>query len=88
MVLQTIVMNRANARISVDRFRCDPRLGINGRSLSQASMGMAAGDPDHDGDIDFFLTHFSDDHNTYYEQVGPGHLGRPHVPSRVCRSRR
>ncbi len=47
-------------------------LGFNGRSLAQASMGMAAADPDGDGDIDFFLTHFSDDHNTYYEQVGPG----------------
>ncbi len=47
-------------------------VGLSGRSLSQASMGMAAADPDGDGDIDFFLTHFSDDHNTYYEQVAPG----------------
>lgn len=47
-------------------------LGSNGRSFSQASMGMAAGDPDNDGDIDLFLTHFADDHNTYYEQVSPG----------------
>lgn len=47
-------------------------VGNSGRSLSQASMGMAAGDPDGDGDTDFFLTHFSGDHNTYYEQVGPG----------------
>ncbi|WP_218933403.1 FG-GAP-like repeat-containing protein [Rubripirellula lacrimiformis] len=47
-------------------------LGLNARSLSQASMGMAAGDPDGDGDIDFFLSHFADDHNTFYEQVGPG----------------
>ncbi len=47
-------------------------LGFNGSSFSQASMGMAAGDPDGDGDIDFFLSHFADDHNTYYEQTGPG----------------
>ena len=47
-------------------------LGLSGRSLSQASMGMAVGDPDRDGDIDFFLTHFADDHNTYYEQAAPG----------------
>ncbi len=47
-------------------------LGLSGRSVSQASMGMAAGDPDGDGDIDFFLTHFAEDHNTYYEQVKPG----------------
>ena len=47
-------------------------LGVSGRSQSQASMGMAVGDPDQDGDCDFFVTHFSDDHNTFYEQVGPG----------------
>ncbi len=47
-------------------------LGFNSQSSSQASMGMAAGDPDQDGDIDFFLTHFTKDHNTFYEQVGPG----------------
>ncbi len=47
-------------------------LGLSGRSLSQASMGMAVGDPDRDGDIDFFLTHFAGDHNTYYEQAAPG----------------
>ncbi len=47
-------------------------LGFNAQSNSQASMGMAAADPDQDGDTDFFLTHFADDHNTYYEQVAPG----------------
>ena len=47
-------------------------LGLSGRSLSQASMGMAVGDPDQDGDIDFFLTHFAGDHNTFYEQAAPG----------------
>ncbi|MCG8650448.1 MAG: FG-GAP-like repeat-containing protein [Pirellulales bacterium] len=47
-------------------------VAANGRSLSQASMGIAAGDADGDGDLDLFLTHFSNDHNTFYEQVGPG----------------
>lgn len=47
-------------------------VGLSGRSLSQASMGIAAGDPDRDGDIDFFLTHFAGDHNTFYEQAAPG----------------
>ncbi|WP_182871377.1 FG-GAP-like repeat-containing protein [Rhodopirellula sp. JC639] len=47
-------------------------VGFSGDARSQASMGMAAADPDGDGDIDFFLTHFADDHNTYYEQVSPG----------------
>jgi hypothetical protein len=35
-------------------------------------MGLAAADADSDGDLDFFMTHFADDHNTYYEQVAPG----------------
>ncbi len=47
-------------------------VAISGRSFSQASMGIAAGDPDADGDVDLFLTHFADDHNTFYEQVGNG----------------
>ncbi len=47
-------------------------LAVNERSLSQASMGIAAADADGDGDIDFLLTHFFDDHNTFYEQVSGG----------------
>ena len=47
-------------------------VGLSGRSLSQASMGIAVGDPDRDGDMDFFLTHFAGDHNTFYEQAAPG----------------
>ncbi|TWT52760.1 tetratricopeptide repeat protein [Rubripirellula amarantea] len=47
-------------------------LALSGRSLSQASMGIAVGDPDCDGDTDLFVTHFAGDHNTYYEQVGRG----------------
>jgi tetratricopeptide (TPR) repeat protein len=47
-------------------------LALNQRSLAQASMGIAVGDPDQDSDVDFFVTHFSADHNTYYEQVDEG----------------
>ncbi len=35
-------------------------------------MGIAAADADNDGDIDFLLTHFVDDHNTYYQQYREG----------------
>ncbi len=44
----------------------------NAQAVSQASMGIAADDADGDGDLDFFVTHFSDDYNTFYEQVSPG----------------
>ncbi|WP_233214528.1 FG-GAP-like repeat-containing protein [Rhodopirellula bahusiensis] len=47
-------------------------LGLSGISKAQASMGIAAADPDHDGDIDFYVTHFTTDYNTFYEQVAPG----------------
>ena len=47
-------------------------LAVNERSLSQASMGIAAGDADQDGDLDFLLTHFSGDYNTFYEQIASG----------------
>ncbi|MCC9599870.1 FG-GAP-like repeat-containing protein [Stieleria sp. JC731] len=47
-------------------------VGLSGISLAQASMGIAAADPDFDGDIDFYVTHFSTDYNTFYEQVAPG----------------
>ncbi len=47
-------------------------VAFNKRSLSQASMGIAVGDADQDSDVDFFVTHFSADHNTYYEQVSDG----------------
>ena len=47
-------------------------LAFNRRSMAQASMGIAAADADNDGDIDFLLTHFVDDHNTYYQQYRDG----------------
>lgn len=47
-------------------------VATNGKSQSQASMGIAASDADGDGDIDLLMTHFSDEHNTYYEQVTSG----------------
>ncbi len=47
-------------------------LAFNAKSLSQASMGIAAEDFDRDGDVDFYVSHFTDDYNTLYKQVSPG----------------
>jgi tetratricopeptide (TPR) repeat protein len=47
-------------------------LALDERSRPQASMGVAAGDFDTDGDVDFFVTNFEFEHNTLYEQQ---HLG-------------
>ncbi|EMI58442.1 FG-GAP repeat domain-containing protein [Rhodopirellula sallentina] len=47
-------------------------VSVNAKSQSQASMGIALGDADDDGDFDLYLTHFSNEYHTYYEQVRPG----------------
>lgn len=63
--------------ISRDRFRLVDQARLRGlafdrRSLPQASMGIAVGDADNDGDVDFYATHFAGDYNTLYEQILPG----------------
>ena len=47
-------------------------LAVDGRFQPQACMGIAVGDLDEDGDTDFFVTNFQDEHNTFYEQSSPG----------------
>jgi tetratricopeptide (TPR) repeat protein len=42
----------------------------NGRA--QAGMGVDSGDFDNDGDLDLYVTNFSDDVNTLYENQGAG----------------
>ena len=41
---------------------------------AQAGMGAAAGDYDNDGDLDLYMTHFSDDVNTLYQNQGDGNF--------------
>jgi hypothetical protein len=46
--------------------------GYSGRGFEQSGMGVSAGDPDGDGDIDLFVTNFQNDHNTLYLNLGGG----------------
>jgi hypothetical protein len=55
----------------------------------QASMGIAVGDYDNDGKVDFYLTNFSDDYNTLFHNEGGGNfldlsfqlgVGEPTIP--------
>ena len=57
--------------------------------LAQASMGIATGDYNHDGKVDFYVSAFSDDFNTLYRNDGnaslaevtfPAGLGTPTIP--------
>lgn len=45
---------------------------FSGDGRPQAGMGVALGDGDGDGLCDIFVTNFSQDHNTYYENTGSG----------------
>jgi enediyne biosynthesis protein E4 len=56
---------------------------------AQASMGIAVGDYNRDGKVDFYLTSFSDDYNPLYRNEGRGNfsdvayragLGNPTIP--------
>jgi tetratricopeptide (TPR) repeat protein len=47
-------------------------LAVFANTQTQASMGMAAGDFDNDGDLDFYITGYVNEYNIYYEQESPG----------------
>lgn len=47
-------------------------LAVDGRTLVQASMGIATSDFDLDGDLDLYVTGFGGEYNILYEQVAPG----------------
>jgi hypothetical protein len=43
---------------------------INGLGMAEASMGIAFGDVENDGDFDLFLTHFRGETNTFFRNSG------------------
>jgi hypothetical protein len=43
---------------------------LNDEGREQAAMGIAVGDYNRDGKIDFYITNFSDDYNTLYRNEG------------------
>ena len=45
-------------------------LGCDDRAFAQGSMGIATGDFDRDGKIDFYVTNFQDEYNTYHHNRG------------------
>ncbi|MGI9105407.1 MAG: CRTAC1 family protein [Pyrinomonadaceae bacterium] len=47
-------------------------IALNENGREQAGMGLAVGDYDNDGRVDFYITNFSDDSNTLYHNDGEG----------------
>src|SRR5262245_18243845 len=45
-------------------------VALNENGREQAGMGLAVGDYDNDGRVDFYVTNFSDDSNTLYHNDG------------------
>lgn len=64
-------------------------VALNENGREQAGMGLAIGDYDNDGRVDFHITNFSDDSNVLYRNDGEGNftdvtfqagLGEPTIP--------
>ena len=64
-------------------------IALNETGREQAGMGLAVGDYDNDGLVDFHITNFSDDFNVLYRNDGDGNftdvsfqhgLGEPTIP--------
>jgi len=64
-------------------------IALNENGREQAGMGLAVGDYDNDGKVDFHITNFSDDSNTLYRNDGDTNftditfqagLGEPTIP--------
>jgi hypothetical protein len=53
-----------------DEVGYDSGVALNENGREQAGMGLAVGDYDNDGRVDFYITNFSDDTNTLYHNDG------------------
>jgi tetratricopeptide (TPR) repeat protein len=47
-------------------------LGSSDRAPATGSMGIATGDMDRDGDVDFYVTNFENESNTFHDHFGDG----------------
>lgn len=80
-------MNKGDGTFEEVGYPSGVALNENGRE--QAGMGLAVGDYDNDGRVDFHITNFSDDSNVLYHNDGeanftdvtfPAGLGEPTIP--------
>ena len=82
-----LYINKGNGTFEESGYPSGIALNENGRE--QAGMGLAVGDYDNDGQVDFHITNFSDDSNVLYRNDGDTNftdvsfqagLGEPTIP--------
>lgn len=82
-----LYINKGDGTFEESGYPSGVALNENGRE--QAGMGLAVGDYDADGRVDFHITNFSDDSNVLYRNEGDGNftditfqagLGEPTIP--------
>lgn len=82
-----LYINKGDGTFEETGYPSGVALNENGRE--QAGMGLAIGDYDNDGQVDFHITNFSDDSNVLYRNDGDGNftdvtfqtgLGEPSIP--------
>ena len=82
-----LYINKGNGTFEDASYQSGVALNENGRE--QAGMGLAVGDYDNDGRVDFHITNFSDDSNVLYHNDGDNNftdltfqtgLGEPSIP--------
>jgi len=67
-----LYLNKGDGTFEDASYQSGVALNENGRE--QAGMGLAIGDYDNDGRVDFHITNFSDDTNTLYHNDGDGNF--------------
>src|SRR3954468_3465647 len=67
-----LYINKGDGTFEETGYPSGVALNENGRE--QAGMGLAVGDYDNDGRVDFYITNFSDDSNTLYHNDGGGNF--------------
>ena len=67
-----LYMNKGDGTFEENGYPSGVALNENGRE--QAGMGLAVGDYDNDGRVDFHITNFSDDSNVLYHNDGDGNF--------------
>ena len=67
-----LYINKGNGTFEETGYPSGVALNENGRE--QAGMGLAIGDYDNDGRLDFHITNFSDDSNVLYRNDGEGNF--------------